>query len=277
MIFSIVVGLVFYYTRTQQTDNLSRFGDSINSPRMFEEMVLKTEAGRPTFDQLAVHSQLVPDGKGAMKPATIVTGMAFNGHYEKEGSKFVARWRPTFFVGPIPYKPRTNLAQLRKPGGPDFAAEFRAIKDPTVVDFLNILGKAKGITYKHAWWREPKQWQCVAASFAVVGIIWPIFLNLIYFGRPWCPKTAKATSLINVAGQSPEAPIPMGLAGGPSDIELPVPSEAASPAAVEAPAVAAISTAPLDAAKTDEQAQSEFGAAKDDFYPTEVHVPHKND
>jgi len=180
-----------------------------------------------------------------------------------------------FFVGPIPYKPRTNLAQFRKPGGPDFAGEFRALKEPTVIDFLNILGRAKGITYKRAWWRELTQWQCVAASFAVVGIIWPICLNLMYFHRPWRPRTAKATSLIGVEGESPARQPAMVLAGGSSESEQAVVSEAASSAAVDASVVAVLGTAPLEQTKTEEQAQSEFGAEKDDYYPTEVHVPHK--
>src|SRR5580765_7795066 len=104
IVISLPIGLLIAYARQQSADGLQeRFGESINSQRRFEEMLVATEQGRPAFDSATVHSQSVADGHGGTKRAYIVAGLTFNGHYEEENGKLVPRWQPRFFVADVPY------------------------------------------------------------------------------------------------------------------------------------------------------------------------------
>jgi hypothetical protein len=257
------------------------FGNSITGQRNFETFVLGTVEGRHTFDNLKVHKQPMPDGKGGMMPAYVVTGTAFMGDYEMQGGKQIARWKPTFFATTGTFKPRMSLSQLNVRGGPDYAAKFRAIKDPTVIDFLRILSDARGIPFRHAWWDELSLGWWVLASFVILGVIWPTILNLMMFGSLRRPPEARGLRLFGVKAHTVK-PGPVAAAsaldeGRMKELEEQLaqdpPGVGAEEAEVPGP-VRALDGAPAAPVIAAPEHSTEFGAKRDDFYPTEVHSPH---
>jgi hypothetical protein len=280
MLIAIVGGALLGYAHQHGQEDLQyAFGNSITGQRDFENLVLGTVDGRHTFDNLHVHRQMMLDGKGATKPVYVVTGTAFLGEYEIEGGKKVAHWRPIFFATSGPYNPRNNLSQFNKRGGPDYAKQFREIKEPTVVDFLNVLSQARGITYKHAWWNEISIGWWVLASFVVVGLVWPTILNLIAFGSWRRPPQAKGLSLFGVKAHAAAVEKP-AMQLDDASLQAVEQQLAQSPPGVQTvsadtPApVRELDAAPVAPAVVGADHAAEFGAKKDDFYPTEVHSLH---
>jgi len=280
VLLSLIAGALLGYARQQGIEDLQHnFGNSITGQRNFESFVLGTVEGRHTFDNLKVHKQPMPDGKGGMMPGYVVTGTAFLGDYETENGKQIARWKPTFFATTGPFKPRTNLGQFNVRGGPDYAAKFRTIKDPTVVDFLRILSDARGIPFRHAWWNELSIGWWVLASFVILGLIWPTVLNLMVFHSWRRPPDARALKLFGVKAHTrkPETTAPALDAERMDELEEQLaqtpPGVAATQAEVPAP-VRILDSEPAAPVALAPEHSTEFGAKKDDFYPTEVHLPH---
>lgn len=283
---SLIVGLLVGYARQQSADDLQeRFGQSINSQKLFEDLLTRTEQNRRFFEDITVHSQRVPDGKGGTKLVHVVAGTAFNGHYEEEGGKLLARWRPSFFLAEIPYHPTIDLSQFRKPGGPDPAKQFRDIQQPTVLDFLNVLSQSQGLTYTNAWWRGMGIVPWTIASFLLIGVIWPTIVNLMVFGSWKRPPEEKGIDLSKVKAHADESKKPVVTEDDAErlhelEAELEQNLGQAAPAqsaAVSAPApVRSLGTAPVEAlSKGGPESHAEFGSKKDDFYPTEVHAEKK--
>jgi len=290
MVISIVVGCAVGYARKQGDDDLTgRFGEPINGQWLFEEaLVLRTEQGRPAFDRVTVHTQPIPDGKGVPQPVQIVSGVYFSGHYDLEGGNKVAHWRPAFFVAGTPYRPKMDLRRLGEGKSAadlkavaDQVKAFRGLQQPTVVDFLNLAKQTKGVQYRHAWWREIGIRWYVAASFVLIGVIWPALVNLLAFGSLWRAPAEKGADLSAVKAHA-DAPQPAvdadRLHAVTSELAEKLADGEPPPAKVE-PALATADTplrplesAPLEpAAAPGPEGHPEYGMGKDDFYPTELH------
>jgi len=285
-VISILVGLAVGYARRQGDDDLyRRFGEPINNQAVFEDaLAVRTEQGRPAFDRVTVHTQTLPDGKGTPRPVQVVSGFYFSGHYDVEGGSNVAHWRPAFFVAPAPFRPRMNLA---RPGDgktlPAPVKAYRGLKDPTVVDFLNLVQQTKGHSYRHAWWREIGVRWYVLASFVLIGLIWPTLVNLLAFGSLRRPPEPKAADLSGVKAHADAAQTPVGaerLQALETELTQKLAEGEAPPATVE-PALATtdvpprpLESSPLEpAAAPRPEDHPEYGMGKDDFYPTELHPP----
>src|SRR5690349_656261 len=176
IIISLLLGAGIGYLREQVGGNLAdQYGSGINSQARFERALLSVEQGRPCFTDISVHARNVPDGKGGVKRAYVVSGTYFNGEFERGDGKLLARWHPSFFLANVPYRPVTNLATVAKP---DAVKQFQALPSPTVIDFLDVLSASRGIHYTHAWWLGMGMMQWTLASFIVIGVVWPIAFNL---------------------------------------------------------------------------------------------------
>ncbi|HEX4793901.1 MAG TPA: hypothetical protein VH370_08925 [Humisphaera sp.] len=282
---SLAIGLLVGSIRQQAAADLQdRFGESINGQQHFEQMLTSTVEGQPAFQQITVHAQSVPDGKGGTKPAYIVAGAAFNGHAEEHNGKSEARLYPSFFIAPAPYHPKFDLSKLNHPGGTDFAREYQSIPNPTVLDFLKVLSEARGLSYTHAWWLGMGLAQWTIASFILIGIVWPTIVNLLVFGSLRRPAEEKGIDLSKVVAhpQTPakvpasaedearlrelELELEKQLAG--AQVGIPTPHEMAKPPVRPLNAVAAQAAE----ASLGPESHVEFGTKKDDYYPTEVHA-----
>ena len=286
MLIALVVGGLLAAVRyTFDRDITISYPNSINTQVAFERSLLLETAGRRHFKDIKVYSVKL-DGK----PAHAVCGDYYHGRPEFSRADIVnpsrqAVWRDSWFGAPVPYQPTLDLAQFNKPGGPDYAAQYEALSNPTVVDFLNILKESRNIDYTFAWWAEPKAATAIymLTSLVLIGVVWPSLIYLIAYGSIFQPPAEKW----DLAGASGTT----GAAATAKDVDLSAVSSLANkledslkrdarhhtdqPAAASAPTPIKLLTphdaelAALEAARI----AKEFGQDKDDFYPTEVHHP----
>jgi hypothetical protein len=252
----------------------SSYGEQINAPVDFETALLTLVGGEFQFHDLIVHT--AADPTASAQPVYIVRGRYHDGRTETAGPVF----RPAYFVSHVPYAPLTDLSRLSPPGGPDFARRYQQLTSPTVLDFLHILSQARGVRYRHAWWITHAQSVWFAATFIGVGVIWPIVMNLLLYGRLTRPREQLEPSAPQAHPSS--APPPRqhperdADAAALSDVISHLESSPASPPSDEpAPqvtkpvSVSALQGGPLAAQVAAAQETKEFAADAEDYYPTE--------
>lgn len=273
ILLSLVLGAGIGLVRQWMLADLEgHFGEAINSQSHFETALTRLVAGRPCFDDVHVYAAKVPDRKGGTKRAYIVAGDYFNGQFEQSAGKLKAEWRPAFFIADIPYQPKTNLDALNRP---ELVARFRSTSNPTVIDFLDLLAAARGTHFARSALVDLGIAGWMACSFVLIGLIWPVVVNLIVFGALRRPPEPKGTDLSKVkavqAAPPPEpveidpallAQLESSLASDPT----PAPAEAAlAVAAPIQPLSGSPGPRPITAA---EREQAEFAAKQEDYYPT---------
>ena len=288
IVLSIVVGLALAYARRVDHDELpSRLGEGVADRHWFEsevqrQVVLADGSALPALSRLTVYPLSVHE-RGGRRTVHVVSGM----YLSKLDSPGVApattpananpppatgKLRPYFFIAPVPYRP---LADERA-GKP---ADTQA----TVRDYLDGLA-GKGVTYRYAWWADARYaaaaW--VGGSVLLIGLLWPTAINLLVFGAFRRPPEEKGISLWNVKGAHAPAPRQHAVLHpasadrnveadrivaqtGPTSAsasDLPRPQPLAPPVA--------LASAPVEPCSVAEHAHKEFGAKRDDFYPTEL-------
>jgi hypothetical protein len=281
VIISLIVGAGVGYIFQRAGEDLNgTYGDQLVSQRRFEESLLKLEQGRPRFTDVAVHKQMVPDPKGGTKAVYVVAGRFYE-HPKRGVGKVEPGWRPKFFLADIPYKPATDLGRL---GKPEAVQKFTATAQPTVVDYLDLLGEARGVQYTNAWWRTMGLKSWMICSFLVIGVVWPILINLLEYGSLRRPKEEKGIDLSQVKAHE-EKPAEAAISDEDLDrlnaleaeleknLAEAAPVPAAAPAA-DPKAVRKLTTAPLKPATVAQSAeQKAFAAKQNDYYPTELRTP----
>ena len=293
VVISVLVGLALAYARRGDLDNLpSRLGEGVASQRWFERQVqwrvtLADGSTLPAFSRLTVYPLSIRE-RGRRRPVHVVAGM-YLAHVDapagpsgpsdattRPAPAATGKLRPFFFIAPVPYAP---LADARRAGPPAAGGTVR-----TWLDGL----RDKGVSYRYAWWADARYataaW--VGGSVVLIGGVWPTAVNLIAFGSFRRPREQKGISLWKVRATTgtPTRPAP-----APAVASLPQPAVAAAastgiaasthgtdhPATPDTP-VRALSLSPVEAAPAAEHEHKEFGAKRDDFYPTELKVhPHK--
>jgi len=276
MVLSLIAGALIGYVRQEAaTDLAGQYGECINGQQHFEQAVITVEQGRPRFTDISIHARAVPDGRGGSKRVHVVSGLYFNGQYTQEGGRLIARWQPAFFLADIPYKPMTNFAAM---GKPQLAQKFQTIARPTVVDFLDLLSESANVRYTYAWWQGMGIWQWTLASFLVVGVIWPIAINLLVYGSWRRPREERGIDLSKVDAhasvpQKPKATeedrqhlqaLEAELESHLEPAAIPEPTTTSSPAPIRQ-----LQAAPLEPAAATAPSDREFGTKPDDYYPTE--------
>ena len=280
MLLALAMGAAIGVLRQWMLADLEgHFGEPINTQAHFEDALTKVVAGRPCFDDVHVYAASVPDRKGGTKRAYIVAGDYFNGQFQQSAGKLTAEWHPAFFVADVPYRPRINLDALGKPA---LVSQFRAESNPTVIDFLQVLSAAKGTHYTRGMWMDLGIVGSMACSFVVVGVLWPIAINLLVFGsirRPPEPKGIDLSKVKATPAAAPTAPAETDLAAL-EQLEAALESESVSndpvgETANAPPAPIAVLTGgpTIPAAAVAEREQAQFAAKQEDYYPTAKAAP----
>jgi hypothetical protein len=287
VVLSLVVGLGLAQARQFDAhDLLNRLGDGFADRGWFErevqrQVTLADGSSVPAFGRLRVYPLSVRE-RGGRRQVHVVAGMYLThvpdgrggaGGGGAGGASAVGRIRPCFFIAPVPYQ---SLGDERAgkpvdPGG-------------TVRRYLDGL-RAKGVTYTYAWWADSRYaaaaW--VGGSFALVGVLWPTALNLLVYGTFGAPREEKGVSLWKV--RPAHLPPPrdavkaavagMPVAGNHCAISAKPPPQhgATAPQGASRATTPVLSVAPADdevTAATPGHEHKEFGARRDDFYPTEL-------
>jgi hypothetical protein len=242
--------------------DLAGLGPSFNDQRTFERALAARTDGLPHFTALTVY------------PATadrhVVAGRFYNATPRKveKGNEtlWVTGWEDRCFVAPVPYRPLAGDGAGRElPGG--------------VREYLKTI---PGVTWRYAWWAD-ERWARVAypaAGLAAVGGVWPTVVNLLAFGRLGRPREETVPKLPAAATRSRVRPEPAAdvdalvAAASPEPGPGPVPTRASATSPAPRPLQGA-AVEPVGAVAPPTPAH-EFGAARDDFYPTERHAQRKS-
>jgi len=234
------------------------YGETINGDRDFERTLTRAPAGGAgarVFSNLVVYPARIAGDDGP-RAVHVVTG-------EYIGPGGVIRRRS--YVAAIPFR----LVRPRSAGG---TAEYRSVRE-----YLDGLSK-QGVTYRYAWWHEPR-WVVpvwTAGTVVAVGLLLPALVNYLTYGTLRRPPEEMGLDLSAVVATSPASPSPPvgttdfeGYSGDDGAVD-----DGAQPAT---PAAAALATAPLAAPPLEvavvEPAEAHsYGAGPEDFYPTERKV-----
>jgi hypothetical protein len=160
--------------------------------------------------------------------------------------------------------------------------------NPTVLDYLAIADKARGVSYRHEWGNSYPVATWTAASVLLVGVVGPTVINLLAFGRLFRPREPKGIDLRHVCASTQPVAVAATSADGPDlaqfNNELAATLAAAdgdytgvgSAANDSAAPVRALATQPAPAAAGPGGAGRDrtYDAKEDDFYPTERRHPH---
>jgi len=292
VVISVLVGLGLAYARRADLDDLpSRLGEGVANQQWFERQVqrkvtLADGSTIPAFSRLTVYPLSTPE-RGGRRAVHVVAGMYLaqvdeapdrsdpKGATTRPAPGATGKLRPYFFIAQAPYR---SLADVRSGKPVD--------RRSTVRTYLDGL-RDKGVSYTYAWWADARYataaW--VAGSVVVIGLAWPTVVNLIAFGSFRAPREQKGISLWKVKGTTSAAPRPAAM---PTAASLPLPEVPApvSPGDIAAGIdphlgapdmpVKVLTSAPVEAVLADDHEHKEFGAKRDDFYPTELRVhPHK--
>jgi hypothetical protein len=286
MAISVVVGAALAYARRDDPEALlSRLGEGVADQRWFEQQLqrrvpLADGSTVPAFGRLTVYP-LTLNERGQRTHVHVVAGMALVEERPRRPQLLpttiptsvpagVGKLRPFFYIAPVPFQPLADRHAGKPPA-----------EGATVRDYLNGL-KSAGVTYAYAWWADARYaaaaW--VGGSFLLLGVIWPTVVNVIAFGTLRRPREEKGVSLWRVKTSHTEsAPRPIAmpapthpLAAAMTDLApAEIVSPTVSPPAEPAPALL---LEPVAAGPTGHDAHKEFGARRDDFYPTELKAPH---
>ena len=276
--------------------DLMASGDVIGDQRRFETMLLDHDGDVPRFRELVVHP-------ATREQATmIVTGRYYRGPGDEAGHEFV-------FAAPSPYPAGPALARVarmvsnertpnasgqtpsltlpRSTGGGndsvagtsnasnDLAGRYKAIAQPTVTDYLDLLGEYAAVEYQYAWsdvrWVAMLCW--AAGGVVLIGGIWPTIINLLVFKRLSRLREPAASSLWNVKATNAARQAPTVLLGSQGkdsaeDDLMQSPSQQ-SPQPHAAP-IRDLATATAEPPGTQHpHAPKHFGMKPGSYYPTE--------
>lgn len=258
----VTIGLVLGYLYAEARMlagpvDVAALGQSFNDPRTFEKSLAGRTDGVPHFTDLTVY----PYSSGRH----LVAGRFYNATPRKieRGDKtlWVTGWEDRCFVAANPYRDGLSVYEYLK-RTPDASARY-------------------------AWWADPR-WSRLAytaAGLLVVGVLWPTALNLLRFGQFTRPPDEKVPHLAAPVSTKPlntsTTPAPTGEDAVIAALEARLAAHLADPnpvASAKPPPTPAqpakLVGKPIQTVATDQAGRAiDYGAAADDYYPTEVHSP----
>ena len=305
LILGVVLGNIRHYAMNPDLDTRGSM-----TQREFEMALARNKAAKDSGRTAAIFSDLVvtriENPRDRKKTAYKVDVQYFSGSRwdttRTDDGKAQITTRPKMFIAPVPYHPGGSKAPVQagfKPSSLQKAAEALRLKkkeEPsTVLDYLAQSAEASGVKFSYKWHHERRVQMAgwTAASFVLVGLIWPTLVNLMYFGSLTRPKEEKAPSLRHVSGTSApkavkptvsqtemdklaalEAELTAKLGGfGANTVSTSRPAEQ-DEEYVPPPVIKALSAGPVEpvAAVNENREDHEFKKKEDDFYPTERRV-----
>src|SRR5688572_28214234 len=100
LVLGVVVGVALWWSWRRGGDDLARYGECITDPAIFESALVEAVDGVPRFTRVRVHRQTLDDGAGSRATVHVVAGDYCDGR--PDPVKGVHRWRPRFFLAPVP-------------------------------------------------------------------------------------------------------------------------------------------------------------------------------
>lgn len=280
MILGLLAGAIYGYVREASADftqDLASYNARRISQREFEAALTQKIQGRPCLTDLVITPHHLPGTRQQTITLHVVSGLYCDGRTQIEEGQRALRWEPAYFVASTPYRtvaPSTRSAD---------AKEFE-----NVAAYLGSLSLREAVPFQYArwWWITRPQFVWTTVGFLLIGGVWPPVINLLTFGTMGRPRQARGISLRS----TPAAPAPHTKAAdhSPDDGALAALEQALEASlADDAPAQPATTIAPskpqirvLDArdsmsasAIAVEAKPKDFGAEKEDFYPTELRAP----
>lgn len=275
MLVGLLAGAAIGYVRELSAnfyDELATAGARRIGQREFEQALVRELHGKPHFCNVVVSPHRLAGAGTRAMTVHVVWGLYWDGREEPENGRMAAHWKPAYFVASTPYltdDPSTGPREYE-----NVVAYLRAPRATAAIAF----------EYSQWWWagRPLVVWSC--AGFAFVGILWPTIVNLLVFGTWLRPRGAKALSLWRVK-PSPVAPAPppgqvvanmMATEALDREMESVINEIASDPPPVAPPptnvrALTGKSAAPA-VAVGEAPPPKDFGAEREDFYPTELRV-----
>jgi hypothetical protein len=232
------------------------YGETINGDRDFERALTSRAPavgpGARVFSNLVVYPARIAGDDG---PRTV---HVVSGEYTGPGGGV----RRRSYVAAIPFR----LVRSRSAGG---TAEYASVRE-----YLDGLSK-QGVTYRYAWWHEPRwvvpAW--TAGTVVVVGLLLPALVNYLTYGTLHRPPEEKDVDLSAAAATPPASRSPSvgttdleGYSGDDGAVD-----DGAQPAAPAAAPVAPapLAAPPLEVAAVEPAGAHSYDAGPEDFYPTE--------
>ncbi|HLL89216.1 MAG TPA: hypothetical protein VK324_07925, partial [Tepidisphaeraceae bacterium] len=202
IVVGLLAGLAFGGIRhwagsdSQTYDNVNR---TLNSQAQFEQGLTNTVtlaggAERPVITDVVVYPQIPGDGfQPVVFYEATLTRQPFD-PAQPDGPRKGVLYR-NLFEAPVPYQPQLNAPAG---AGPGF----------TVRDYLaHVKASGANITYRYAWWWEPR-WNfllCAAAGVVLIGGIWPSVVNLL-IGAGLGPKPSPKLMDLSRYGKGKQTP-----------------------------------------------------------------------
>ena len=258
-------------------DRLDRHGKLIVDPGRLETALLTKIQSQPLLKEVTVYPYRTGRPGGGERRVHIVAGKYWDGRPVPENGRMVAKWVPSCFLTQVPFEPRHPL-----PG----AEAGAAARFDSVLGYLELMSRTEGVRYRYAWWwwaGEPL-FVWTTGCFVVVGLLWPILINLVTFGTVLRPQAERGVSLWNVRTGNDPKPTPAPARASSLDaIERELESQLGGTdpaAAADPPPVGEISPprtlsdGPLEPVGGAPQEAKDFRAKPDDFYPTAVKAAH---
>jgi hypothetical protein len=279
ILIGLLVGFaVGYVRRMPRGDWAEAYGQSIG-PGEFEYAISHDFMGSARFINMVVYADQVDDVDGRRRPVHVVVGSYCSGQTRVVNGQKEPIRVTRCVIAEIPYRPLSGTSHST-------AADF------TVMNYLDTLRKSgRPIAYRHAFWCDPR-WAVpawVAGSVLVIGVLWPTLINLLVFGSIFRPREEKGIDLSKVKATSTEAQrAPLVTEDDLAKVEqldakleaqlmenapsgaLPAPGSTSSQTPVKQLTATKLELTAVEQAKE----QKDFGADKDDYYPTERHAHH---
>jgi len=278
MVLGLLAGAIYGYAREASADfaqELASYSARRIGQREFEQSLARKIQGRPCLTDLVVTPHRLPGTRQQTITLHVVSGLYCDGRTQMEDGRRAIRWEPAYFVASVPYRP------VAAPAGTTGSAEFE-----NVAAYLGSLSLPEPVSFQYArwWWVARPQVVWTTAGFMLIGVVWPTIVNLLAFGTFYRPREARGILLWNAkAAPSPSqkkpevAPDDTALAALEQTLEAslsdvtPAPPPAASKPQIRALGTAETVTA---AAILADEKKKDFGAEKEDFYPTELRARH---
>jgi hypothetical protein len=259
---------------TPDDEFLDRYAVVLTEQATFETALADEVQGHHRFEDIVVYPGQAASGDKTPR-LYFVTGQYWDGREQFQDGQAMARWVPACFVARGPYMPVLP------------AAGTRPVSYPSVLAYLENLQARGKVQFRYAWWRWLTEGIAIwtVGTALAVGGIWPTLVNLYAFGSLRRPREIeekpRAATMAAPARQPPAGPDATAAAAAyvaemerdlaATDASSPAPANGAAPAQIRP----LHGTGELAPQHTTPGTPKDFGAEKDDFYPTELHPRHE--
>lgn len=288
---ALVVGVAIGLIRNYLDDHGLNKSSRIASQEVFETSLRQRIPGTQTPQLTNLRVYRIPDPEHEGKLVYAVKGWGYG--------RVINQPVDRFFLAPSPYEPKFRPAraneQQKSAGRLERAAEALGLIAPepdySVVDYLSEIQPLYNVQFTYLWWAQPRMRIVVTVLVCLVAIagVLPTLINIVAFGslfRPPMPKEPKqprskwrsrrqAQQAKSGATQADmdelkrlEAELEARLAAGARPR-----GQGDQPQDEAQPAIRPLTNKPLELNVPEQQEEKRtFGAAADDFYPTERRV-----